>query len=404
MPGLRPSDPDVLATAVADCLVVAADPDSRRSCLFYWENAHPYLQTVIDGIKGSGDEEIRTLGESLLRTPADPALHRSLRRALLHRGTGDPSTAALFEAAWRAECNNRLGYHLGAKYQDDGSDPVTTEALGALSPAARPSAAEDAEVLVVIPFRDRDTGGARLRNLLACLLSVADQSYPRERYRVVVVESDDRPRFRDIIEPYVDDYLFAPKPDTFNKSWAVNVGVVNAPGRAEAICILDADVLADRDFIARNAARFERPGTAGHLTYRNMLSLSETATSNAIRNRLMRGADQADPQTLRGFFLRRPPGCCLWVRPSAFHRIGGMDERYEGWGGEDNDFVYRMDFNSAFDSYDDWLLHMAHPPASLLMENGELVNAHIPGLSWRPDQPIGRIDRFAAGEVAGARS
>ncbi|MGI5212755.1 glycosyltransferase [Plantactinospora sp. CA-290183] len=401
MTGLRPSDPEVLATAVADSLVVAVDPDAPRSCLFYWENARPWLTAVVDGVRKSRDDEIRSIGERLLENPADPAHHRSLRQALVARGNDDPATAELFEAAWQAECNNRLGYHLGPRYADDGADPVTPDELKALAPSTRPAAGADAEILVVIPFRDRDTREARLRNLLACLHTLHDQSYARERYRVVVVETDDRPRFSEVIRPHVDDYIFAPKADTFNKSWAVNVGVVNAARAAEVICILDADVLTDRDFIARNAARFQRPGTAGHLTYRNMFSLSETATSNAIRQRVLGGAGQADPDTLRGFLLRRPPGCCLWVRTGAFHLIGGMDERYEGWGGEDNDFVYRMDFNAAFDSYDDWLLHMAHPPSSLLMEDGELVNAHIPGLSWRPDGPIGRIDRFAVAEASG---
>ncbi|MDN0201119.1 galactosyltransferase-related protein [Streptomyces sp. S.PNR 29] len=271
---------------------------------------------------------------------------------------------------------------------------MTPDDLRTVPPVAEPSGTSDAEVLVVIPFRDRNTGNTRLRNLLACLLCLADQSWPRQDYQVVVVESDEKPRFRHIIEPHVDHYLFAPKAGTFNKSWAVNVGVVNTPGDPEAICILDADVLADRDFIARNVARFQRPGTSGHLTYRNMLSLSEAATSHAIRRRLLDRAAQADPDELRGFYLRRPPGCCVWVRASAFHRIGGMDERYEGWGGEDNDFAYRMDFHCAFDAYDDWLLHMAHPAASVLREDGEQVNSHIPGLSWRPGQPIGRMDRF----------
>jgi glycosyltransferase involved in cell wall biosynthesis len=393
-----PSSPDVLATAVADSLVVAVDPDSRRSCLFYWENARPWLDVVVDRIRQCKDEEIRSLGDGLLDNPADPTLHTSLVRALVSRGTDDPTVAALLEAGWQAECNNRLGYHLGAGYEG-GARVVVMEDVRALTPIVPPTGRHDAEVLVVIPFRDRDSGMNRLRNLLACLLSLGDQTFPRERYQVVVVESDEKPRWREVIEPHVDHYIFAPKPGTFNKSWAVNVGVVNAPGQAEAICILDADVLADREFIARNAQRFERPGTSGHLTYRNMLSLSEQSTSEAIRQRLLNGHGQAEPDRLRGFLLRRPPGCCLWVRAGAFHRIGGMDERYEGWGGEDNDFVYRMDFNAAFDSYDDWLLHMAHPPASVLMENGELVNAHIPGLSWRPIESIGRVDQFVTEEA-----
>src|SRR5207253_431332 len=123
---------------------------------------------------------------------------------------------------------------------------------------------------VVVPFRDRTGHRARLRNLLACLLALRDQSAPRESYRVLVVEADTEPRCQQVIEPYVDHYLWVQKDGLFNKSWAINVGVVNAPIEAEVLCILDADVLVDGDFITRNARRFNRPGVMGHLSYRDM--------------------------------------------------------------------------------------------------------------------------------------
>lgn len=399
MPGLRPA-PDALATAVADSLVVSVDQGARDACVYYFFRASPWLQAVADGVRKSPDERIRSLGERLLDSPADPGCHQALRQALLAKGD-DPSVAELYEAAWRAECHSRLGYHLGSRYADEGKAPVTADDLLRAGPANRPSARPDAEAAVIIPFRDRNPGQGRLRNLLACLLSLNDQSCPRQDYRVVVVESDDRPRHRDHIEGLVDDYVFAPNGGTFNKSWAVNAGVVNAAGQAEALCILDADVLTDGDFIARNTERFRTRGTAGHLTYRNMFCLSEAASSSAIRQRLIQGAPMPDTETLRGFVMRRPPGACLWARAGTFHLIGGMDERFEGWGGEDNDFVYRMDINSAFDSYDDWLLHMAHPPSSYIDEEGGLPNDAIPPLSWRSGQPIGRLDRFSAGTGVG---
>jgi hypothetical protein len=399
MPGLRPSAED-LAAAVADSLVVSVDQGARDACIYYYFRAAPWIQVVVDGVRKSPDEQVRSLGERLLGSPADPSCYQSFKQALLAKRDDDPDTAELFEAAWQAECHSRLGYHLGSRYTDDGAPSVTADDLAGVSPVNRPAADPDAELAVVIPFRDRNPGRGRLRNLLASLLALGDQSYPRERYRLVVVESDERPRHRELIEGLVDTYLFAPNAGTFNKSWAVNVGVVNAADAAEAVCILDADVLTDGDFIARNAERFRRRGTAGHLTFRNMFCLSETASSSAIRQRLVQGAAMPDTETLRGFVMRRPPGATVWARTGTFQLIGGMDERFEGWGGEDNDFVYRMDINSAFDSYDDWLLHMHHPPSSYIDEDGGLPNDAIPALSWGPGQPIGRIDRFSA-EAAG---
>ncbi|MGW0804682.1 glycosyltransferase [Nonomuraea sp. NPDC002799] len=393
---LTPAHPAVLATAVADSLVIASDLGARRAGLLYWELAQPWTTAVVKAVQ-DGDEPIRSLGQSLIDDPGDSGAHVALTSALLRL---DPSsTRALFDLAWAAECNARVGYHLGRAHARH-EPPVDVEDLaGRLSDGALRDGSR-AEALIVIPFRDRDTGGARLRNLLACLLALRDQSFPRQAYQVVVVESDDEPRWREVIEPFADHYLFARNPGLFNKSWAVNAGVVNSPGAAELICVLDADVLADRDFVTRNVARFQRPGTAGHLTYRDMFCLDESSTSWAIRERIERRAADADPDHLRGFLLRRPPGCCLWVRRAPFERIGGMDERYEGWGGEDHDFVYRFDIAAPFDSYDDRLLHLTHPPASVLRDDGELINAHIPPLSWKPVEPIGRLDRFAPAEGA----
>ena len=396
---LMPADHAVLATAVADSLVVAADPGASAASIVFWTQARSWTRVVTTAVLTARDDAIRSAGERLMADPASPVGYASLRSALLRDEQGlqerDRELAVIFRAAWDAECNSRVGYHLGPRYTPGGA-AVSAGELTELPAAAALAGDKNAEVLIVIPFRDADTGGRRLRNLIACLLSLRDQSFPRERYRVTVVETDEVPRWREQVTRFADHYLFARKRGSFNKSWAVNAGVTNSPGQAEVVCILDGDVIADRDFIARNVGRFLRPGTGGHLTYRNMLCLDESASSWAIRERLRARAAQIDPDHLRGFLLRRPPGCCVWVRLAAFLRVGGMDERYEGWGGEDYDFAQRFDLAAPLDIYEDWLLHLYHPPSARLTKDGEQVNAHIPGLSWRPAAPIGRLDRFAA--------
>jgi hypothetical protein len=395
MPLTRPVDQATLAAAVADSLVVACDPEARVASIFFWERDRPHLQPVVDTVEHVEDPAVRDLAAALMAAPDDPAPYRALRARLAAvSGTGQTAAvSALFGHAWHAECNSRIGYHLGAGYGGPGA-AVRAQDLLAMPPRAGYGGPGDPEVLVVVPFRERGPQGWRLRNLLACLLALRDQSVPRDSYQVVVVESDDEPRWREVIRPFADHYLFAAKAGAFNKSWAVNVGVVNTPGRPEVICILDADVLPDRDFIARNAARFRRPGRMGHLTYRDMWCLDQHCTSWAIDQRVRRGAPEVSADGLRVFALRRPPGCCVWVRAGAYHRIGGMDERFEAWGGEDNDFAQRLDLNAAFDIYDDVLLHMHHPSTAALRADGEILNAHIPPLSWRPDAEIGVISRF----------
>ncbi len=387
---VKPADRDVLATAAVDSIVVASDARARSASAYFWDRGRPWTGAVVQAVTSSEDLAIRSLGKELAADPADPARYFALRSALMRTDADD--AAAIFDLAWQAECNSRLGYELGRHY-DRAEPPVSTDELLGMptgTPLADPSAAE---ILIVIPFQDRGAGRQRLRNLLACLLALRDQSCPRERYQVTVVESDETARWTDVIRPRADHYIFAAKPGAFNKAWTVNVGVRHTPGQPEVICILDADVLVDREFVARNGARFQHPGTGGHLTYRNMLSLDAPATSHAIRERVRRRQPEADPDHFRGFLLRRPPGCCVWVRSVAFDRIGGMDERYEGWGGEDYDFLHRLDLDAPLDNYEDWLLHMHHPPSAFIREDGGL--ADIPPLSWHPTEPIGRLDRFA---------
>jgi hypothetical protein len=384
---LMPQDPSLLAAAVADALVLAADASGKEASLFYWTHAQPCLQLVVSSLGGLGDGPIRELGQRLLAAPDDSLAYWSLRAAVEGAAADSALLGDLLTAAWRAACTSRLGFELGSAYPPDVT-PVTWRDLAPLGPRRPPGLTTDASSLIVIPFRDNGDG-YRLRNLLACLLALRDQSAGEGDYLVTVVENDQEPRWRHVIAPHCDLYLHASRPGPFNKSWTVNVGVTRSP-RTETVCVHDADILPDADFVQRNLSRFLRPGTGGHLTFRQASCLDERSSAAAIRDRVIGGKPAADLSRLRRFLLRRPPGGCVWLRMDVFLRINGMDERYEGWGGEDNDFVFRADREAPFDVYDDVLLHLYHPPSSI-MAGDDIINAGITPLSWPRDRPIGVV-------------
>ncbi|MEU1762968.1 glycosyltransferase family 2 protein [Micromonospora sp. NPDC005652] len=386
---MTPTEPDARARTVTDGLVVAMDEGARRSGLSYWYRSRPWVGAVVDAARSITDAQVRDAVERLLAAPADPAPYWQLRALLADRAE-DPVLADLFAVAWTAECNSRIGYHLGAAYRPDEPEITATDLQTTVPGEQLPERGSAPPVLIVVPFRDRTTGGRRARNLLACLRALRDQDYPRERYQVTVVETDVEPTWREVILPYCDRYVFAPRKGSFNKSWTVNVGVVQTGDGAELVSVLDADVLCDRQFLSRNVARFQEPGTGGHLTYRDMFCLDPAASSYSIRARLLEGQPEVSKERLRGFLLRRPPGACVWARTELYLRIGGMDERYEGWGGEDNDFAYRFELEAPLDVHRDDLLHMSHPPSSIMVD-GRGINDHIPPLSWPADAAIGRL-------------
>jgi hypothetical protein len=106
---------------------------------------------------------------------------------------------------------------------------------------------------VVIPFRAARDDGRRVRNLAAAVNALSDQSFPRQRYRIVVAEGDAVPRWRHLFDPACDAYVFVPCPGRFSKSWTVNAGVALGAGAAGLICVLDGDILVDSDFIGRGS-------------------------------------------------------------------------------------------------------------------------------------------------------
>lgn len=388
-----PADRQARARAVAEALVVAADDGARQSGLSYWQRSRPWMAAVVAEVDRLPPGDARDRCERLLADPADAKAFWQLCECLAQPArTPTEPTAELLSTAWHAMLNCRIGYHVGRRYLPDVAD-LSADALRAAASAGSATRPTDAPVLIVVPFRDSDTGGQRLRNLLACLAALRDQDFPRDQYQVTVVEEDTEPRWRGVVEPGCDRYVFAPRDGSFNKSWAVNVGVRHTGSGTELLCVLDADVLCDRAFVSRNVIRLQQPGTGGHLTYRDMFCLDPAASRRAIVARVGERAPAVSRDELRGFILRRPPGACVWLRTELFWKIGGMDERYEGWGGEDNDFVFRLDLAAPLDIYRDELLHLHHPPSSQLID-GRGINDHIPPLSWPADSAIGDVDRY----------
>jgi hypothetical protein len=387
---LRQAEPGPLAAAVAGALVLSVDEGAKGANIWYWHRAQPMFADVNEQVAACPDERIRNAAADLLRLPHDSnAYHRLYALVIEALKSGPDTVLPVVDAAWTVLTKSRLAFHVGSEYRP-WAELSLAGLLARAEPGEGPPPNHDPDVLVVIPFRDREEGGLRTRNLLACLLALRDQTLPRARYRVVVVESDATPRRRATIEPYADEYLFAEKAGPFNKCWTLNAGVQNAAGQADLLCLLDADFLVDAEFLERNVRRFQRPETGAFLSYGDVLNMDDAASAWAIGERCGRGLPDVDWAALRGFIVHRAPGGCVWMRRDVFDGVGGLDERYEGWGKEDMDLLLRLQLATAFFYFDDPILHLAHPPSYDLAGN-----ADIPWLSWVPEAPIGQLDRFA---------
>ncbi|MFI1254139.1 galactosyltransferase-related protein [Streptomyces netropsis] len=376
-----------LAERLTAYAVLAHDPAVPGIAADYWELSEPHYRAVdalLAGFLADRPDAARPY-EDLVADPTALAPQLALRRRLARSlAAGGEERARLAAAVEEADRHIWIDYHLG---DGDGVAPDEAPAAGT-GTVSGPAVAH-----LVIPFRDRDADGLRTRNLLACLRALADQG-PSPAHHVTVVETDDRPRSRALLEPLVDAYVFAENPGLFNKSWAVNVGARTVPDSVPYLCVLDADILVDRAFIRRNVGRIADGAHGTHLPFRWSLSLDEPSSLRAIHARTVAGLPDVPESALRGLLLREPPGGCVWVRTEVFHRVGGFDERYEGWGGEDDDVIARLTAAAGVVRFEDPLLHLNHPRPQMTRE-GAPFNAHIEPLSWTAAAGYGDPSAFA---------
>jgi len=393
----RVDDARSAARLIADALVIHSDPHARATNPYHWYQSQPLTESIAGLACDEDGAPFAPAARRLLEEPAQPERHRRLVDALTPMVAQFPERMReLTDLARRAAHRGRIGYHLGEAVPTGARRPLPPDGTVPAPPRAEPpgSAAQ-----IVIPFRDRSASGHRLRNLLSCLSSLRDQDRVDGGYTVTVVEADESPRWRAEIEAMADEYLFARHDGPFNKAWVVNVGVLRSASQAETVCVFDADLLADRGFVARNVGRLGEPGAGALLPYRDMLYLDDASSERAIGARCLDGEPALDPGVLRGFWMRRPVGGCVWLRREVFDRIRGMDERYEGWGGEDVDLVLRLQASTALYAADDFMVHLHHPVKAPRPDEAAR-NDEIPYMTWRPTGAIGEIDRYRAAPAA----
>jgi N-terminal domain of galactosyltransferase len=177
---------------------------------------------------------------------------------------------------------------------------------------------------------------ARRANLLAVLDWLETLHLPE----VIVVEQDVAPTLGDIRGIANLRSVFAYNPGPFNKSWGFNVGVRHSTG--SLLAFGDADVLC-RSF--PDAVAASRSGVAVLRAFRGVIDLNER-DSRQLRKNLgrMDDPDFGGGPTDRVAIGEHVPLCGGLV---IFHRqmltlLGGWDERFLGWGGEDDAMAIKV--------------------------------------------------------------
>ncbi|HEV3240037.1 MAG TPA: galactosyltransferase-related protein [Casimicrobiaceae bacterium] len=190
-------------------------------------------------------------------------------------------------------------------------------------------------VSYLITYRESGSNDRR-ENLRAVLRWLAQ--WPE--IDIVVVEQDTVPRLEAPLEYGRGAARFAYNPGPFNKAWGLNLAMRFA--RSPVLAIGDADVMAPHTL----AAAAERcRSVAAVKPYRTIVDLTpeETAPVRAGEWSLLppRPAGALPSREGQGEYVVFAGGLFL-IQHEWLLRLGGFDERFRGWGGEDDALTQKL--------------------------------------------------------------
>jgi len=189
----------------------------------------------------------------------------------------------------------------------------------------------------IVTYRGAD-GSDRRANLDAVLAWLA----ATPDVEAIVVEQDSFPRLVAPLPHPSARVVFAYNAGPFNKAWGLNVGARHASGGV--FLLGDADVivpggLAQAAAICASSMQVVKP-------YRTLVDLTPDETAHVRRGHAGERLD-LDPGARRDrdAIGERLVLCGGWfaMRRDAFAALGGFDERFVGWGGEDDAMTLKVE-------------------------------------------------------------
>jgi len=213
----------------------------------------------------------------------------------------------------------------------------------------------DAEpnVTFVIPFRGRERLPL-LRRVIESILAQRDVGV-----RCLVVEQSEQSVAVDLPESV--DVLHLPHPSDPNpwrKSWAFNDGVRQA-GTEWVVCH-DADIPVPADYAKEILRLSDAQGFEVMHLQRFLFCLSQETTAA-----LLHASPKKLPESAPVRIRQNWQGGTVVLRRETYLGLGGFDERFVNWGGEDNEFFDRCRTRTT--CYSGFLpfVHLWHPEQSL---------------------------------------
>jgi GT2 family glycosyltransferase len=207
----------------------------------------------------------------------------------------------------------------------------------------------DVEVTFIIGHRGKE----RLPHLLATLRSIAAQR--KADFECIVVEQSLSEEVKARLPQWVR-YVHTPLPDPglpYCRSWAFNVGARKARGKI--LVLHDNDLLVPQDYASEIAAHYKEGYEVINLK-RFIFYAGES-----LSKRLFYAQESIMGEPPETIMQNALGGGSLAVAHEAYFALGGFDESFIGWGGEDNEFWERAQTLSVWPFGYLPFVHLWHP-------------------------------------------
>ena len=212
------------------------------------------------------------------------------------------------------------------------------------------SAPDNPRISVVLPVGGRD----RIP-LFQCALSAFLAQTVREVMEIIAVEHDNASVYQDLCPSGVR-YMRIPRAagHEFSRSRALNAGARAA--RAPCLLLHDSDVVPPARYVESLLSRLAS-GWDAVRPMRFLFQLDENSTREFV------AAKGAYAPREVWAVQQNNPGVAVAMAAQAYKDIGGHDEAFQGWGGEDQEFADRLQTRRLYPGGYVPLIHLWHPAA-----------------------------------------
>lgn len=195
----------------------------------------------------------------------------------------------------------------------------------------------------------------------------------------------------------------------FSKSGSVNLAATKA-SFCDIFVILDADCYLEPDVITDCAFNIRQARKEGRklwfIPYRHFFRLTKNATHNLLESEpeepliFSSPPPRHDIEGVEGSAFGHWFGALIQIMPrEAFIAAGGMDERFNGWGGEDVSFMHAVDtLYTKHKTTNNQVLHLWHEKIGVLWNerkwDGQVEAGNNNPLAWKYSDRLGDRKRM----------